>query len=479
MKNTYPMNAAVVGCGERCRRFLEYLLDARLQWLPINLVGLACPEPTDRACELARKNGIYRTSDYRDLYEMENLHLLINLMDPQVPGIDLAGTKPSHLRLIDGDLADLFREFFHRARQWDDRLLEIKQWFSKSEHKFRSLVENSLTGIYINLDGRIVFANKRFADIFGYTPEKILGVHYLELVHPEDHKKVREIHRKRLNREAAPQEYESRGLTRDGSTVWLNRRNTRIEYEGRPAILGNMVDITEQKQVTDKLMQMEKLASLGTLTAGVAHELNNPLNNISGSLEIVLEEWEDGDDAFKKNLLQDMAHQVERGQEIIRGLLDFSRGEALDVKSVDFYDLAARAIGRVREQIPQNVRVEFDIAESEQAKLSYYHIQRVLINLVVNALQAMGEQGGCLRIAAWHVPEENRFCFSVADTGKGIEQADLKRIFDPFYTTKEPSKGTGMGLSITHGIVRQHSGRIDVHSQPGAGTTFTVCLPEY
>lgn len=458
---------------------LEHVLEDRPVWLPLNIVGLACPDPTDSACKLARQKGIYCTKDYRDLYAIEDLQVLINMTEPGATCLDLAGTKPAGVRLIDSDIVEIFWVFFQQARQWHRRLAEMENSFSTSEQKFRSLVENSLTGIYINRQGRIVFSNKRFADIFGYRPEEIIGMDYLALVHPGDRQKVRRIHDKRLRGEAAPLEYESRGLTKDGKTVWINRRNTRIEFEGKPAILGNMVDITKQKQMTEKMMQMEKLASLGTLTAGVAHELNNPFNNISSSLQIILEEWDEADDAFKKSLLEDVEAQVERGKNIIKGLLDFSRTESLDVRPVDFHGLASETLRLIRPQIPGNVRVEFDVPEGIQATLSYYHIQEVLTNLVRNAVQAMEEQGGILRISARHVPADSQFCFEVEDTGKGIEAANLRRIFDPFYTTKEPSKGTGMGLSITHGVVRQHNGRIDVVSRPGEGSRFTVWLPQY
>ena len=349
--------------------------------------------------------------------------------------------------------------------------------FSKSEPTFRSLVENSLTGIYINLEGVIVFANKRFADIFGYSVDEVIGMNYLEFVHPEDRPKVEEIHWKRLNDESAPPEYESRGLTKDGRTVWINRRNTRIEYEGRPAILGNMADITQQKRLREKLLQMEKLASLGTFTAGVAHELNNPLNNISSSLQIILEEWDSGDDEFKKSLLHDVENQVERGQNIIKALFDFSRTDELDVQPVNFYGVVEQAVKTIRDRIPENIHLDIQVPEDIQANFSYEHIRQVLINLILNAVQAM-EEGGRLWISAYHDLSENGFCFEVGDTGKGIAADALNKIFDPFYTTKEPSKGTGLGLSIIHGIVQQHGGRIDAASQPGEGAVFTVCLPE-
>lgn len=349
--------------------------------------------------------------------------------------------------------------------------------FSKTEPTFRSLVENSLTGIYINLQERIVFANKRFANIFGYTVEEVIGMNYLDFVHPEDRDKVAEIHWKRLNDEAAPPEYESRGLTKKGQTIWINRRNTHIEYEGKAAILGNMVDITRHKRLRERLVQMEKLVSLGTFTAGVAHELNNPLNNISSSLQIILEEWDSGDEQFKKSLLHDVESQVERGQNIIKALFDFSRTDALDVQPVNCRSVVRQALKMVKPELPENIELDIRVPEDTEASFSYEHVQQLLINLIKNAVQAM-ENGGRLKISAYTDPEEPFFCISVSDTGIGIPEDALNKIFDPFYTTKEPSKGTGLGLSIVHGIVQQHGGKIHVSSQPGEGSVFTVFLPE-
>lgn len=355
----------------------------------------------------------------------------------------------------------------------------MEEPYSESESTFRLLVENSLTGIYINLEGRIIFANRRFAGIFGYTRGQVIGMHYLDFVHPEDRSRVEEIHNKRLNREAAPAEYESRGLTRQGRTVWIKRRNVRIDYKGKPAILGNMVDITQQKRLREQLLHMEKLASLGTFTEGVAHELNNPLNNISSSLQIILEEWESGEDRFKKSLLHDIEHQVERGRKIINALFDFSRTEGFDPKPVNFRGLVDEAMKTIGRRMPGSISLDIQVPDEIRAVLSYEHIKQVLVNLVLNALHAMEEdEGGKLCICAYHDPAENSFCFEVKDTGRGIEPEALNNIFDPFYTTKDPSKGAGLGLSITHGMVRQHGGKIDVSSRPGMGTTFTVSIPE-
>ncbi len=477
MPTSQPLNIAIAGCGQRCRMLIDLIITGKLDWLQTRLVGILCPDPADTCGQAAQALGIFQTTDFRELYRLPRLDLIILLSDQKAFVDDIRRTKPASVQLIDPTTAGIFWDFFQRAEQWHSDLANTKQTLFKKEQKFRSLVENSLTGIYINQDGRIVFANNRFADIYGYPIEEIIGIDFLKLVHPNDRALVNEIHKKRLEGDETLSEYESRGLTKDGKVVWINRRNTRFVYEGKPAVLGNIVDITQQKQMAKKMMQMEKLASLGTFTSGIAHELNNPLNNILNSLHIVLEEWEDGDPEFTKTLLRDIEKQVERGKNIIKSLLDFSRTDRLNIRPVRFYRLVDQSLNLIKHNIPDNIKVHIDIPEDIEINISFEHIQQALINLLTNAAQAMGNNGGILQIKAFLDEKADEFCFLVKDTGKGIPAEHLKKIFDPFFTTKEPSQGTGLGLSITHGIIQQHGGRLAVSSQPGKGTTMTVHLP--
>ncbi len=456
---------------------VDSIVAGKFEWLQTKLVGIVCPDPADICGQDVDAKGIFRTTDCRELYRIPGLDLVILLSEQKAFVDEIRKAKPASVQIIDPTTAGIFWDFFQRAKQWHGDLLTAKQTLFKSEQKFRSLVENSLTGIYINQEGRIVFANNRCADIYGYSIDEIIGMDFLKLVYPNDRAMVNRIHKKRLEGDDTLSEYESRGLTKDGKVIWINRRNTRFIYDGKPAILGNIVDITQQKQMAKKIMQMEKLASLGTFTSGIAHELNNPLNNIFNSLHIVLEEWEDGDPEFNKTLLRDIEKQVERGKNIIRSLLDFSRTDRLNIRPVRFYRLVDQALKLIKHNIPNNVEVHLDIPENLETNMSFEHIQQAMINLLMNAVQAMGETGGSLEIKAFLDEPADEFCFLVTDSGKGIPPEHVKKIFDPFFTTKEPSQGTGLGLSITHGIIRQHGGRIEVYSQPGKGTTMTVRIP--
>ncbi len=246
------------------------------------------------------------------------------------------------------------------------------------------------------------------------------------------------------------------------------------EFESLVASLNNMID--ELNKRSKQLVQAQKLASLGRLTSGVAHELNNPLNNISTSLQILIEELEENDLEYKKELLIGAEKEVERGKEIVRSLLEFARERSLTLKQVAFKDLVDSAIRRAKSQIPDNIHINVDISESIQATLGPERIERVLINLIVNAVQAM-KDGGDITIRAKNEWDKNGFSFQVIDTGEGIDEKIISKIFDPFFTTKEVGKGSGLGLSIIYGIMEQHDGNISVSSEVGKGTIFTCFLP--
>ena len=245
------------------------------------------------------------------------------------------------------------------------------------------------------------------------------------------------------------------------------------EFESLVVSLNNMID--ELTKRSKQLIQAQKLASLGRLTSGVAHELNNPLNNISTSIQILIEEIEEDDLEYKKELLVGAEKEVERGKEIVRSLLEFARERTLTLKQVNFLELVNDAIKHIKSEIPDNIRLKVEVPDNIQATVGL-RIRSVIINLITNAVHAM-KDGGEITIKAKNEFDREGFSFQVIDTGEGIPQNIITKIFDPFFTTKDVGKGSGLGLSITYGIIEQHSGNISVSSEVGKGTTFTCFLP--
>ncbi len=235
--------------------------------------------------------------------------------------------------------------------------------------------------------------------------------------------------------------------------------------------------ISELKTRQDQLLQSGKMAAVGTLTSGIAHELNNPLNNIGLMVEALSDDFDDLPDADKRRMLDQIYTQVERASATVRNLLDFTRKG----RSV-FARLQVENTVRTAKRLVSNeakladVRWEVDFPEDlPKVKGHPNDLQQVFLNLFLNAIQAMPD-GGELRVRADAVDDE-WVRIRVTDTGRGIPEEHLSLVFDPFFTTKDPGTGTGLGLSVTHGIIKEHGGRIDVESKPGRGTTFSVFLP--
>jgi len=246
------------------------------------------------------------------------------------------------------------------------------------------------------------------------------------------------------------------------------------EFESLVTSLNYMID--ERNKRSEELVQARKLVSLGRLTSGVAHELNNPLNNISTSIQILIEELGDEVPEYHKGLLIGTEKEVVRGKNIVRALLEFSRARSFTMKQVNFKDLVKESLKRIKSDLPENIRLKVDVAEDIQAFVGPERIERVLSNLILNAVQEM-ESGGTITITAFDHDENDMFSFQVQDTGPGIPKDHIGKIFDPFFTTKEIGKGSGLGLSIVYGIVEQHGGKVSVSTEEGKGTTFTVSLP--
>ena len=221
------------------------------------------------------------------------------------------------------------------------------------------------------------------------------------------------------------------------------------------------------------LVQSEKLASLGTLLFGVAHELNNPLSNISTSSEILKEEIDDADTEYKKELLSQIESETDRAKEIVRSLLDYSR--AGKKETIILRQTVEETIRFLSGEAPARVSIQLAVPAEISLFGDKQRLQQVFLNLIKNAIDAMPE-GGAITVSAR--VKADKVEVKVSDTGKGMDPEIVSSIFDPFFTTKEVKKGYGLGLFIVHHIiVDEHGGSIDVESSPGHGTTFLITLP--
>jgi two-component system, NtrC family, sensor kinase len=237
-----------------------------------------------------------------------------------------------------------------------------------------------------------------------------------------------------------------------------------------------MIHELEERQ--EQLVQARKISAIGTFTSGIAHELNNPVNNIVLTAEALKEDYDDVERSEALGMIQDIITQSERASEIIKNLLDFSRSERPEMVSVSIVNVVGDTLKLVRNQLLlSGVEENTDVPEELPTVCGdYKSLQQVFLNLFINAIQAM-PQGGRLGIKAYISEGNRRVRVEVGDTGVGIDPENIPHIFDPFFTTKEVGKGTGLGLSVTYGILQKHGGGIEVHSEKGVGTTFTISLP--
>lgn len=254
-----------------------------------------------------------------------------------------------------------------------------------------------------------------------------------------------------------------------------------------PAVLGSlegvelvnslnlMLNSLVEKQ--QALIQSAKLATVGQVTAGLAHEVNNPLNNISLTAEVLLEELTSTDDTATKEMVADILAQTERAREVVQNLLVFIRmAKNTEPVAFDLVQVTDDSIGLLKNQLRlSQIRVKTDYKEGRLLSKGFPgQIEQVLVNIMLNAIQAM-PPGGCMTVKVSAAPEDPMGVITIADNGPGIKEEDKKHIFDPFFTTK--GEGTGLGLSVSYSIIEKHEGTISVDSKAGVGTKFQISLP--
>ena len=349
---------------------------------------------------------------------------------------------------------------------------QLEKVLGDSEEKFRTLVSTAPDGIMLSdRKGKILEINNALAELFGYEKKDIIGKNFFEFTLKDCRQKVKEIFRK-FKEKSSTHEININGKSGKLIPVELSVAAIRDESGEIFNFITIIRDITERKRAEDAIIQAEKLSSLAMLTAGIAHELNNPLNNIAISAHILLDDINNG----RKPKLGDIhtiVQQVGRASATVSDLIEFSRVAIPDYQVVDIEELVEETLKLARYIIKKSgVRIKKELFPVKM-KCSRNQIQQVFFNIIVNACQAM-DNGGELHISCR--AEEGRLLVSFRDTGRGIPKENIEEIFNPFFTTKGMNDGTGLGLAVAMSIVKRHGGDILVDSEIGKGTTFTVII---
>jgi signal transduction histidine kinase len=268
----------------------------------------------------------------------------------------------------------------------------------------------------------------------------------------------------------------SRRIAQGDFTPITPRKKYHDEFSELSVTMNQMMQQLVYRQ--ELLMRAHKLKAVGTLTAGVAHELNNPINNIILTASMLHEDFTELSQEECLELVGDLVSESERAQKIVRNLLDFARESEAELESHSVGDIVEQTLRLASNQIKlAKVKISGEVEENvPPIHGDHRQLEQVFLNLVLNALDAM-PHGGSLKIKVMNTDDREFVAVVFEDTGIGIPKQHLREIFDPFFTSKKAAKGTGLGLSVSLGIVQGHGGDIRVQSEVGKGTAFTVLLP--
>jgi PAS domain S-box-containing protein len=371
----------------------------------------------------------------------------------------------------------------------------MEEAVAEAEAKYRGLFENSVMGIFQTTpEGRFLSLNMASARILGYdSPEEVLNT----VIDLNRHLYVNPAHRSELLRlieeRGMAQEFEAQFFRKDRSVGWMTLNLSAVRDANGKIIRmeGTAQDITERKRLASLLNQAQKMEAIGTLAGGIAHDFNNILMPIIGYCELSLNAVPK--DSRLHHNIEQILLSGNRARELVKQILTFSRKTEQERRPVQVSILVKETLKMLRSTLPSTIRIRQDIdagAIYATTMADPTEIHQVLMNLSTNAAHAMREKGGVLSITLKNVDIDSvaiseiadlapgpYLRLSVADTGHGIDEEVRQRIFDPYFTTKGPSEGTGLGLALVYGIVTSLSGGIAVFSEPGQGTTFDVYFP--
>ncbi len=367
-------------------------------------------------------------------------------------------------------------------------LEHIEKSLRQSEDRYRHLAENIMIGLFIceQETGKFLYVNKRLLSLFGYSFDEALAMSIWDVIHPDEHATVIERLTKRRKGEIPPDAtYVYTGIKKNGNTLRIEVSITPLAMEGEQIVQGVIRDVTELEALQEQLLHAQKMKAIGTLAGGIAHDFNNILMGIQGNISLV--KMELAEDNPIKEMADNIQNLIQQAASLTRQLLGFTRGTKHETVIQNINDIitnSAQIFGRTHKEIIFQMHLHENLWH---VKVDRGQIDQVLLNILVNAWQAM-PSGGTITIASSNVQLSDTLApagiaagkyvkVSITDTGIGMDEATRLRIFDPFFTTKEMGRGVGLGLTTAYTIIKQHGGFIEVQSEPGKGSVFTIYLP--
>jgi PAS domain S-box-containing protein len=390
--------------------------------------------------------------------------------------------KPSYLE--EKELAESFQKMTDAVRDREQALVE-------SEGRFREIFNavNEAILIYDSNTGRIREVNQTMIDMYGYSYDEALQLTAGDLSSgetPYTKNDALAILQKTLDE--GPQLFEWLARREDGKLFWVEVALKSTTIGGKGRILGVIRDISERKRLEGELIQAQKMEALGTLAGGIAHDFNNILGAVVGYAELVKTYVKD--DPKVSGYLHGVLQAALRAGDLVKQILTFSRGTEQKKIPLQLSSIVKETLKMLRSSIPTTIEIKNNIQSEGKVMADPTQIHQIIMNLCTNAYHAMRETGGILGISLKDVEVTSKglpgieisageyLMLEVSDTGQGMDEETKNKIFEPYFTTKEPGEGTGLGLAVVHGIVKTHNGSISLYSEPGQGTKFHVYLPK-
>lgn len=356
--------------------------------------------------------------------------------------------------------------------------IQLTDQLTDTESRYKNIVENSADAIItIGEDNRIQSWNRAAERLFGWTAIEIIG-EPIGIMIPGKLLQAGELLclAYGLTKADEVKNYQTERLDNRGRTIPVNLTESALLSNGK--VLGRsqiIRDISELQTIEHQMRQSDRLATVGQLAAGVAHEIGNPLTSISSLVQLLERRMQSPDHIGKLGRIR---ANIERITKIVRELVDFTRPQATDVQAVQINDVVINAVGLMSyDNRSQKIKIDLDLSPNlPRIKASPDKLHQVIVNLLVNAFDAMKENGDKILITT--SANTSSISINVTDNGGGMNSAVIDKIFEPFFTTKDVGKGTGLGLSVSHGIINSMNGSLNVTSSPGEGATFLIEIPK-
>jgi len=356
--------------------------------------------------------------------------------------------------------------------------LEAEHGRDQSEARYRTLLDEASDGIFlVNPDGMYVDVNPKGCEMLGYTRQELLRLRIWDLLPPDE--ATRQPMRFDELQSRSTLLSERRLRRKDGRYVHVEI-SARRRDDG--LIQGVARDVTGRRELEERLRQAQKMEAIGQLTGGIAHDINNVLGIVIANADLIRQEVA-ADNREVHHDLDEVKRAAHRGAEMIRKLLGFSRRSALDVVPLDLTVAVSEVVATLRRLLPSNITIDYAPAGPVAVRADRTSLDQILLNLATNARDAMPE-GGTLSVSVGEVTltESDAIqgafgCITVRDSGQGMPEEVRARVFEPFFTTKPPGQGSGLGMAMVYGLVKQQDGTVRIETAPGTGTTVSVCLP--